>query len=310
MQTHLLKAQVVVVERDRYRLDTDQGLIMGQVSGRFHYMHPLKEEFPQVGDYVNYYLADDSLAIIVSVDERKTILDRVDVGQTQERQILATNIDMVMVCMSTNKDFNLRKLNNFLLLAAKPGIKTLVLLTKRDLTDAVDDYINQVKEVTDCEILSVSVYIEEDMAVLRKRIHHHTLVLLGASGVGKSTLINQLLGQDKLKTSDIRVSDAQGRHTTVHRELIRMNATTAIIDTPGIRIAGTYHVPEESFEDILSLSEGCQFSDCLHKQEPGCMVKKAIDEGLLDQERYKLYQKTLKRNAYFEQRHARKYKQK
>jgi ribosome biogenesis GTPase len=310
MQTHLLKAQVVVVERDRYRLETDQGLLLAQVSGRFHYIHPFKDEFPQVGDYVNYYCADDSLGIIVSVDERKTVLDRVDVGPSQDRQILATNIDMVMVCMSTNKDFNLRKLNRFILLADKPGIKPVILLTKRDLTDTIDDYIDQVKTVCDYDIVPVSVYKEEDMDVLKRLIQNHTLVFLGASGVGKSTLINHLLGEEKLKTADIRKSDAQGRHTTVHRELIRLNPTTAMIDTPGIRIAGTYHVPETSFDDILSLSEGCQFSDCQHRQEPGCMVKTAIDQGVLEQERFDLYQKTLKRNAYFKQRDAKKNKQK
>lgn len=304
MQANLLKAQVVIVERERYFLETDQGIIQAKVSGRYHYTHALKSEYPQVGDFVNYHLDMGDLGIIESVDERKSILDRADVGNRQEQQILAVNIDRVFICISANKDFNLRKLRNFLILAAKPELKPVILLTKCDLTDQVELFIDQIKEITDIDVYPMSVYYTQDMEDLRQLIQDQTVVFIGASGVGKSTLINHLLGESKLKTADIRESDAQGRHTTVHRELIRIDENTAVIDTPGIRIVGSYMIPENEFEDVLSLSEGCYFSDCKHESEPGCMVQKAIDDGVLDEERFKVYLKTLKRNAYFKRREA------
>jgi len=129
-------------------------------------------------------------------------------------------------------------------------------------------------------------------------------VFLGSSGVGKSSLINQILEKDYLKTEDIRVSDAQGRHTTVNRELIRIDDSTAVIDTPGIRVISAASVSEEAFEDVLNLADGCRFKDCSHRFEIGCMVKKAINEGLLSQDRLNLYLKAMKVNAFIEKREA------
>ncbi|MFP4478898.1 MAG: ribosome small subunit-dependent GTPase A [Candidatus Izemoplasmatales bacterium] len=306
MQSNLLKAQVVIVERERYFLESEKGLIQAKVSGRYHYTHVHKAEYPQVGDWVNYRLEIGDLAIIESVDERRSVLDRADVGSKQEKQILAVNIDKVFICISANKDFNLTKLRHFLLLTSKPELKPVILLTKRDLSDQLESYIDQIKEITDVDVYPISVYYSEDIEGLKELIENQTVVLIGASGVGKSTLINHLLDEEKLKTADIRDTDGQGRHTTVHRELIRINETTAVIDTPGIRIIGSYIIPENEFEDIISLGEGCYFSDCKHDGEPGCMVEKAIHEGVLDPGRFEMYLKTLKRNAYFKRREAQK----
>lgn len=229
-------------------------------------------------------------------------MDRLDVGSIQEKQILAANIDIVFICLSLNKDFNLRKLENYLTLTKGKNFKTIILLTKRDLCDDVESYILRVKNITDSDILAVSAYIKADVENIRQIMQGKTSVFIGSSGVGKSTLVNSLLEKDYLKTNDIRLSDAQGRHTTVTRELIKLDEVTSVIDTPGIRIVNAYEIDEFSFEDILSLAEGCKFRDCKHEFETGCMVLKAIEDEVLEAERLEAYNKALKVNEYIKKR--------
>jgi ribosome biogenesis GTPase len=139
---------------------------------------------------------------------------------------------------------------------------------------------------------------------LKKILANKTAVFTGSSGVGKSTIINKLINEEHFKTNLIRMSDAQGRHTTVNRELINLDNGGKVIDTPGIRIVSSYFVSEESFEDILSLSEGCHFADCKHQKEPGCMVRKALNTGLLDYERFNQYIKAMKYSRFNQKREA------
>jgi ribosome biogenesis GTPase len=262
----------------------------------------LKEEYPAVGDYVKLRKIDENLAIIEQLVQRKNVLDRLDVGTIQEKQILAANIDLAFIALSLNQDFNLKKLENFLTLTEGKNFKTMILLTKKDLCDDIDNFITKVRTVTSNDVLVVSAYDLSDIENLRMVMKGLTSVFIGSSGVGKSTLINSLLAKDYLKTNDIRLSDAQGRHTTVSRELIRLDETTAVIDTPGIRIVNAYGIDEYNFEDILSLKEGCKFRDCQHETEIGCMVQKAIDDGLLEKKRLDAYNKAIKVNNYIRKR--------
>ena len=301
-QENIKIGRVISVYKDRYIIETNEGNIKAEVSGRYRFLHYQKSEFPCTGDYVLYREIDEYLAIIEELKERRTVLDRLDVGGIGERQVLASNIDLVFVCMSLNQDFNITKLENYLSLTEGKGFETIILLTKKDLCDDETIYQEQVKEVTDLKTITISVYNEEDIVDLKNVMHGKTSVFIGSSGVGKSTLVNHLLNQDYLKTSDIRLSDAQGRHTTVSRELIKLDEVTSVIDTPGIRIVSAYNLEDNSFQDIKNLSEGCKFRDCSHNFEVGCMVKSAIDNGLLDPIRLEVYKKALKVSQYVKKR--------
>lgn len=298
IDSKLLLGQIIAVYKERYLISHDNKKIMAEVSGRFKFTHYLKSDYPQIGDFVYFRTADDDLAIIERIEERKSVLERQDVGTVMERHILAANIDVTYICMSLNKDFNMTKLRNFLSLTYNASYDTVILLTKKDLCNHVDDYITKIKEVTDNNIKAISAYDENDMLMLKNDLKNKTAVFIGSSGVGKSTLINTLIGEEHLKTKDIRISDAQGRHATVNRELIELDNNTKVIDTPGIRIVSSYFVSENEFEDILSLSEGCKFNNCSHENEPGCMVQQALDTGELSIDRWQQYQKVLRLNEF------------
>ncbi|XMB72861.1 ribosome small subunit-dependent GTPase A [Mycoplasmatota bacterium WC30] len=301
-ENSLLLGQIIAVYKEKYLVEYNENKIMMEVSGRFRYMHYLKSDFPQVGDFVKFRTVDENFGIIESICERKSVLDRLDVGFIQERQILAVNVDLVFICMSLNEDFNLKKLRNFLTLTYDSNFKTIILLTKKDLCDDIDEFIKQTKTVTDNEIFTITVYDELDIQNLKALIAYNTAVFIGSSGVGKSTIINKLIGEEHFKTKTIRLSDAQGRHATVNRELIHLETGGKVIDTPGIRIVSSYFVSEASFEDIQSLSEGCYYKDCTHNKEPGCLVQKSLQTGDLDIERYNQYLKAIRLNRFNKQR--------
>jgi ribosome biogenesis GTPase len=298
----LIIGQVIAVYKDRYLVEFEQEKIMAEVSGRFKYINYSKADYPQIGDYVSFRKADDYLGIIEVLHERTSVLDRLDVGNVGERHILAANIDIVFICMSLNEDFNTRKLRNFLSLTYDRKFETVILLTKKDLCENVDGFMEEAREVTDNEIYPITIFEESDMELLKGLIKDNITVFIGSSGVGKSTIINQLLGENHFETNQIRLSDAQGRHTTVNRELITLKSGGKVIDTPGIRIVSSYFISEASFEDILSLSEGCHYGDCTHKKEPGCMVQRALETGELDIDRFEQYVKAMKLNRFNKQR--------
>ncbi|MCK4552146.1 MAG: ribosome small subunit-dependent GTPase A [Tenericutes bacterium] len=294
----LEKGQVVAVYKDRYLVDYNNTRILTEVSGRFKYTNLQKSDYPHIGDFVSFRKADEYLGIIESIHDRTSVLERLDAGTIGERHILAANIDIVFICMSLNEDYNTKKLRNFLSLTYDKNFRTIILLTKKDLCDDIQYYIDETKEITDYEIYPVTVYEETDMDKIESVIGESVAVFIGSSGVGKSTIINSLIGEEHFKTLQIRLSDAQGRHATVNRELVNLKNGGKVIDTPGIRIVSSYFVSESSFEDILSLGEGCRYLDCTHDSEPGCMVKLAIDTGLLDSERFDQYANAMRLNNY------------
>lgn len=306
LKDSLMTGRIITVFKDRYLIDDHHSVITSEVSGRFRFTHDEKSDYPQIGDIVKFHEADAQFAIIESIEERRNTLSRLDVGQNGGRHVLACNIDLCFICLSLNGDYNEKKLRNFLSLTYKEGLQTIILLTKADLCSDTNAYIERTKAITDNEIVTCSIYDSKSLEQLRAIMAHKTSVIIGSSGVGKSSLINELMGFEHFKTQTIRMSDAQGRHTTVNRELIDLGDQTYVIDTPGIRIVHSYFVDEEAFEDILSLAEKCQFKNCQHHREPNCYVRYALESGVLSYDRFEQYQKALKLNAYNQRREVEK----
>lgn len=304
----LLLARVVSQSRDLYRIATQQGEALAEVSGRFRFEALSPEAYPAVGDYVMIAppLGDGSRAIIHHVLPRKSVFLRKAAGATSDAQVVAANIDIAFLCMSLNQNLNTARLERYLAVAWESGATPVVVLTKADLCPEVADVLHQIAPIT----LGVDVLVTQSDApatveAMRTYLKPGiTASLMGSSGVGKSTLINLLAGAPLLSTAAIGWED-KGRHTTTHRELIPLPTGGVVIDTPGMRELGVESVDlARSFADIEVLAQGCRFADCTHDREPGCAVHAAIQAGTLEARRLKSYQK-LQREAEYETQRAR-----
>ena len=305
-QEPFVLGRVTSVHKTHYVCDVERMQYKCTVSGRFKYLSFQKSDYPVVGDYVVLNPSEYELSgIIEKVCTRYSSLDRLGVTTVSEKQILASNIDIVFVCMSMNDDFRLRKLRRFLSLAYSSDAETVILLTKSDLAKDPDSFIGLVKTIdATCKILTVSVEDEKSIFTINNLLKDKTGVFLGSSGVGKSTIINKILKEDYFETKDIRETDAQGRHTTSHRELLVLPNGGCVIDTPGIRIVDSYIVNdlESAYETVVRSAELCRFQDCTHTSEPGCNVKGSLESGDLDQEVFDSYQHTLRLNNHNKKR--------
>ena len=289
-------ARVAIEFNHIYRVWTEGGEIEATVSGRLKHHAARRSELPAVGDWVmvRRRRADDR-ATIVAVLPRRSWFSRKTAGTVTDEQIVAANVDVVLLAMALDGDFSTRRLERYLLLARESGATPVILLTKPDLSTAVTGQVAAVRAVSgDVAAHVVSPRsghgIEPVAAYLT---HGRTGALLGSSGVGKSTLINRLVGEDVQKTREVRTTDSKGRHTTIHRELVQLPRGGLIIDTPGMRELQLWDVDEavrESFDDIETLAAGCHFTDCRHSGEPRCAVKAASTDGRLDPARLRSYQ--------------------
>ena len=290
-------ARVAIEFNYLYRLWTDAGEIEATASGRLKHRAARRSELPVVGDWVAVRRRRSGDAgVIVAVLPRQSAFSRKTAGTVTDEQVVAANVDVVFVVMALDADFNLRRLERYLLLARESGAAPVVLLTKPDLSDAVDAQRAQAASISGAIPVHVAsprmnTGLETVEAYLTPG---RTGALLGSSGVGKSTIINRFIGAEVQRTREVREVDSRGRHTTTHRELILLPGGGLIIDTPGMRELQLWDVGDavrETFDDIEALAAGCHFTDCRHLDEPRCAVSAAVADRRLASGRLASYHK-------------------
>jgi ribosome biogenesis GTPase len=309
----LAPARVAIQHRGAYDLMTADGEVRASAATRLFKL----DELPAVGDWVGL---DPETLHVEAVLPRRTSISRKEVWQATREQVLAANIDVAFLVQALPLDFNPRRLERYLAMAWESGAQPVVLLTKADLVDDVGPYLDEVEAVTlgSCPALAVSAKTGDGLDGLRPFLEpNRTAVLLGSSGVGKSTIVNELAGEDLLATQEVREDDQRGRHTTTHRELIVLAAGGVVLDTPGIRELQLWDADlEQTFGDVEEIARRCRFSDCAHDSEPGCAIRDALADGSLPAERWHSYVKLqreleaieLRRNHLLRQERVREYK--
>ena len=306
----LVLGRVAVEHRGAYAVYTDGAEAWGELAGKLRYEAAGRGELPAVGDWVALQLRPEGKATIHAVLPRRTKISRkVNLGETEE-QVLAANVDTIFLVSSLNRDLNIRRLERYLATAWESGAEPAIVLNKADLCP-VEERAALVGEV---EAVAFGVPVHPVSAVTGEGVDEvrpyfgpgRTVVLLGSSGVGKSTLINRVLGVERLETQDIRAGDDRGRHTTTHRELIVVPGGGLVIDTPGLRELQLWGESSgglgEAFQDVADLAATCRFADCVHETEPGCAVRAAIRTGALTADRLESYRKLQRELARLERR--------
>lgn len=287
-------ARITAVYKGRFGIVSDFGEGYAQLKSKEYYFDG--EAFPTVGDFVAIDYVKDGDSRILSTLPRKTFFSRRDPDKGKGYQAVAANFDYVFIMQSLNKDFNPKRLERYLTAVGQSGAEPVVVLTKADLIDDFLPYILEVSSVAP----NVSIHIVSSKTgfglneLARYMQKGKTLVFLGSSGVGKSSLVNTLANEHIMDVNGIREQDSKGRHTTTHRQLVMLKSGVMIIDTPGMRELGMWDVSEglgEAFTDVEKFAAECRFRDCKHESEPGCAVREAIKNGELDPSRLKSYKK-------------------
>ena len=294
--------RVVLQERGEYRIANAHGERTAQVSGLFRFEAVAVSDYPAVGDYVTAVFSGGEAAVIHRVLPRKSVFLRKAAGNAHTEQVVAANVDTAFVCMSLNNDFNPRRLERYLSAVWDGGATPVVLLTKTDLCADPAALRAQAERVAPgVEILELSAKTSDIPTLLAPYLAAgQTASFVGSSGVGKSTLINSLLGAPLLKTNGLR-NDDRGRHTTTRRALFALPGGAMVIDTPGMRELGLWDADEglsAAFSDVEALAARCRFRDCTHTSEPGCAVRAALARGELDEARLQSFLCLRTENAY------------
>ena len=289
-----IPARVTAVHKERYEIVCEHGITHARLKTKEYYVNT--QDFPTAGDFVMINYIDNGDSQIVATLPRKTCFTRREPGPIPRDQAVAANFNYVFIMQSLNLDFNPKRLERYLTLAWQSGATPVILLTKADLVDDYWDYLTQVERVAaGVNTHVVSAHTGYGLNRLGAYLQPgNTVVFLGSSGVGKSSLVNALAGEEIMAVSAIREDDSKGRHTTTHRQLIRLENGVMIIDTPGMRELGMWDVSEglsDAFADVEQFLGRCRFSDCKHEREPGCAIKAAIAAGELDISRWESYQK-------------------
>jgi ribosome biogenesis GTPase len=303
----LIPGRVIAQQRNSYTVKSEDGDLPAHIAGKVRYYARGIEDLPAVGDWVALTRAGDGSARIERILDRQTQFVRKAPGDRTEQQVLAANVDAVFLVSGLDYDFNLRRIERYLVLANESGARPIIVLNKADLCENILQKMEEVKSVApDIPIVAMSALYDQGLDAFEKYLPtRSTAVLLGSSGVGKSTIINHLMGVERQATQTVREDDSHGRHTTTHRELMMLRWGAMLIDTPGLRelqLWGEAQSVQDTFQDITDLATLCRFSDCHHESEPGCAVKEALREGSLDQHRYESFIKLQREIAYLKRK--------
>lgn len=299
LYTNYKVARVISQHKGFYNIVVENGFFLAQVSGKFINQVKEKSDYPVVGDFVLVKEVQNTF-IIYKILKRRTILSRTFESNNKSKQIIATNLDLVFIIMSLNNNYNLNRLERYITLVFNSGAIPIILLNKEDLCEDIDVKVNEVKCASMfCDIIHTSIFDTK----IKEKIFFYlksgmSAAFIGSSGVGKSSIINKLLEDSKIKTREIGKLD-KGRHTTTSSNLFLLSNNSIVIDTPGMR---EIYVENEdltqSFSDIEDLALNCKFNDCSHTFEKGCAVINAVNNGLLDKRRYENYLKLKKEESY------------
>ena len=299
-------ARVVSVHKDRYIVSRGQAEIFAELAGNLFYTAGSATDLPTTGDWIYADFYDDNThAIIHGVVPRKTLLKRKAAGKLVDFQLIAANIDIAFVIQSADYNFNLRRLERYLVMVNESEITPVILLSKCDLIPQVevDEIIESISTIAaQLTVMAFSNFNAGNIDTIKQSlVSGKTYCLLGSSGVGKTTLLNSILGSEKFETRPVSKKQSKGRHTTTSRELIYLENGAMLIDTPGMRELGNISVDtgiDETFTEILALSQNCRFSNCSHTNEKGCAVLSAIKSGDVSEKRYKNYSKMKNESAF------------
>ncbi len=307
-------ARVISVQKDRFTIDNGEHVVHAELSGHLFYTADSPADLPTTGDwvYADFY-DDDSHAIIHGLLPRKTLLKRKTAGKSVDLQLIAANIDIAFIVQSADENFNPRRLERYLVMVNEAGITPVVLLSKCDLAtpEEIDELKQVVADVTPLtSVIAFSSVTGENIERIKSAISSgDTCCLLGSSGVGKTTLANEILGGGEYRTQSVSKKQSKGRHTTTSRELIRLDNGALLIDTPGMRELGNLAVGagiDQTFSEVTELAQACRFGDCSHSNEKGCAVQAAIASGELAEERFENYLKLKRESAHNEMSYVEK----
>jgi ribosome biogenesis GTPase len=304
VESDTVPARVIVQQKTNFIVATADGEYRATVTGRLRFLSGRQAEFPVVGDWVVLRPAPgEQSGSIIAVLQRRTTFSRRAAGREEIEQVVAANIDVVFLVTGLDEDYNLRRIERYLTIAIQSGAQPIIVLNKADLCPFVDDVIEEVRAIVGgAPIYLTNARSGASVDALRAHLAPGvTAAFLGSSGVGKSTLINRLLGHEKFKTAEVRRVKSRGRQTTTHRELVVLPSGGNLIDTPGMRelqLWGAEEGADEVFDDIEKLAEECRFRDCRHDREPGCAVLKAVEEGTLDPARLESHRKLMRETEH------------